>query len=391
MVVTVEENELMTRIGPGTPAGQLLRRYWHPICPAAELTAQEPKKRIRILGEDLVLFRDGSGRIGLVPEQCPHRKASLYFGFIEQDGIRCPYHGWKFDSARKCLEQPFEPKDSPLKDDVTVTNYQVEKLAGLYWAYMGPQPAPLLPRWEPLVAKGGMRRIVVLPEIEANWLQIMENSVDATHTYYLHAQMSIKLGMPQRGDYHGRPIEAFKFEVVKGEQWAGIRKIRVYGGANGETELGHPLIFPLTLLAPQEQHMVMHFRVPVQDDRTRIIRIQYTPGEDTSDMDWDSPPVVYVPPHKNAQGVYNLTTFTNQDAMAWETEGPIVDRSTELLGVSDNGIVMYRRMLMEQIKALQAGQEPIGLIRDPVYNKQITIKVSVGQARIAKQRQPVGA
>ena len=193
--------------------------------------------------------------------------------------------------------------------------------------------------------------------------------------------------MPQRGDYHGRPIEAFKFEVVKDQAWAGIRKIRVYGGADGETELGHPLIFPLTLLAPQEQHMVMHFRVPVQDDRTRIIRIQYTPGEDTSTMDWDSPPVVYVPPHKDENGVYNLTTFTNQDAMAWETEGPIVDRPRELLGVSDGGIVLYRRMLMEQLEALEEGQEPAGVIRDPALNQQITIKISTGQARIAKQRQ----
>src|SRR4051812_47925706 len=96
-MVSREENELMTRVGPGTPAGDLLRRYWHPICPAAELTADKPKKKIRLLGEDLVLFRDGSGRLGLLPEQCPHRNASLYYGFVEQDGIRCPYHGWKFD------------------------------------------------------------------------------------------------------------------------------------------------------------------------------------------------------------------------------------------------------------------------------------------------------
>jgi 5,5'-dehydrodivanillate O-demethylase len=385
-MVTTQENELMTRIGPGTPAGDLLRRYWHPICPAAELTEAEPKRRIRMLGEDLLLFLDGSGNVGLVPEQCPHRRASLYYGFVEDDGIRCPYHGWKFDGARKCLEMPFEPKNTPLMGEVAATNYQVEKLAGLYWAYMGPQPAPLLPRYEALVAKEGMRRIMVLPEIEANWLQIMENSVDATHTYYLHAHMSLKLGMPHRGAYHGRPIMDYKFEVVKNEPWAGIRKIRVYGGENGEAELGHPLIFPCALLAPQEEHMVMHWRVPVSDGRTRIIRVQYTPGEDTSKMDWESPPVIYVAPHKNEKGEYNLSTFTNQDAMAWETEGAIVDRPNELLGVSDGGIVLYRRMLMEQIKALQAGKEPIGRLHDPAQNQQITIKVSVGQARVAREQ-----
>lgn len=388
-MVTVQENELMTRIGPGTPAGELLRRYWHPICPVAELTEAAPKKRIRMFGEDLVLFRDGSGTAGLVPEQCPHRRASLYYGFVEPDGIRCAYHGWKFNAARKCIEQPFEPKNSPLKDEIPAKNYKVEQLAGLYWAYMGPQPAPLLPRWEALVAKDGMRRIVMLPEIEANWLQIMENSVDTTHTYYLHAHMSRVLGMPHRAAYHGRPIEGYKFEVVNDEPWAGIRKIRIYGGEHAETELGHPLIFPCALLAPQEQHIVMHFRIPIDDVRTRIIRIQYTPGEDTSDMDWDSPPIVYVPPHKNEKGEYNLSTFTNQDAMAWETEGPIVERPRELLGVSDGGIVLYRRMLMEQIKAVQAGKEPIGLVRDPAQNQQITIKVSEGQARVARQMQQV--
>jgi 5,5'-dehydrodivanillate O-demethylase oxygenase subunit len=389
-MVTVQENEFMTRIGPGTPAGALLRRYWHPICPAAELTEAKPKKRIRMLGEDLVLYRDLSGTVGLVPEHCPHRRASLYYGFVEEDGIRCPYHGWKFDAARQCLEMPFEPKDTPLRGEIARTNYLVEKLAGLYWAYMGPQPAPLLPRWEPLVAKNGMRRIVVLPEIEANWLQIMENSVDATHTYYLHAQMSIALGLKQKGAYHGRPLEGYKFEVVKGEPWAGIRKIRVYGGDNPETELGHPLIFPLALLAPQEKHWVMHFRVPVHDTLTRVIRIQYTPGEDTSNMDWDSPPIVYVPPHKNEKGEYDLSTFTNQDAMAWETEGPIVERPQELLGTSDGGIVLYRRMLMDQIKAVQAGQEPMGVIRDPAVNQQIIIKISDGQARIARKMEKAG-
>jgi 5,5'-dehydrodivanillate O-demethylase len=388
-MVTPEENELMTRIGPGTPAGALLRRYWHPVCPAMELTEALPKKRIRILGEDLLLFRDGNGRVGLIPEQCPHRRASLYYGFVEEDGIRCAYHGWKFDGARQCIEQPFEPSSSPLKKDVCPTDYQVEKLAGLYWAYMGPKPAPLLPRWEAAVATGGKRRIQVLPVIEANWLQVMENSVDTTHTHYLHARMMTELGMPERGAYYARPIEAYDFEVVKEDVWAGVRKIRIWGGDNAEKELGHPLIFPHILLAPQEESLVMHFRVPVDDIHTRIIRIHYTPGTDTKGMDWDNPPVEYGPRVRDEKGEYDLRTFAAQDAMAWETEGAILDRTKELLGVSDRGITLYRRMLLEQIAAVHAGKEPLGLLRDPAKNREIVIPVSEGQARMARQMKQV--
>jgi 5,5'-dehydrodivanillate O-demethylase len=384
-MVTRAENEYMTRIGPGTPAGTLLRRYWHPVCPAAELTDEKPKRRIRILGEDLLLFRDGKGRVGLIPEQCPHRRASLYYGFVEDDGIRCPYHGWIFDAARACIEQPFEPANSPLKNDVCPSDYQVEKLAGLYWAYMGPNPAPLLPRWEAAVATAGKRRVQILPDVAANWLQVMENSVDTTHTHYLHARMMTELGMPERGAYYARPIEAYDFEVVKDDTWAGVRKIRTYGGDEGEKELGHPLIFPLILLAPQEENLVMHFRVPIDDTHTRIIRIHYTPGTDTKGIDWDNPPLEYGSEFKNADGSYDLRTFAAQDAMAWETEGPIVDRTKELLGTSDRGITLYRKMLVEQIKAVQAGKEPLGLIRDPAKNRQITIKVSEGQARMAQK------
>ena len=384
-MVTQQENEFMTRIGPGTPAGTLLRRYWHPICPAAGLSDDQPKKKVRMLGEDLLLFRDGTGRVGLIPEQCPHRRASLFYGFVEDDGIRCPYHGWKFDTARTCIEQPFEPANTPLKNDVCPSDYVVEKLAGLYWTYMGPKPAPLLPRWEAAVATAGKRRVQVLPDIAANWLQVMENSVDTTHTHYLHAHMMIKQGKPERGAYYARPIEAYDFEVVKDDTWAGVRKIRTYGGEDGEKELGHPLIFPLILLAPQEENLVMHFRVPIDDTHTRIIRIHYTPGADTKNMDWDNPPLEYGPRVKDENGEYDLSTFAAQDAMAWETEGPIVDRTKELLGVSDRGITLYRKMLVEQIKAVQAGTEPLGLIRDPAKNGQISIKVSEGQARMAQK------
>jgi 5,5'-dehydrodivanillate O-demethylase len=244
-----------------------------------------------------------------------------------------------------------------------------------------------LPRWEVLVGREGQRVIQVVPLLNANWLQIMENSVDTTHTHYLHAHMMVVQGMVERADYHGRPLEAYDFEVVKDDIWAGVRKIRVWGGQNGERELGHPLIFPHILLAPQRQHLVMHFRVPVDDTHTQVIRVQYTPGTDITGVDWDNPPVDYFPPLRLPSGEYDLRTFTGQDAMAWETEGPIVDRTKELLGTSDRGIAFYRRMVNEQIAAVEAGKEPLGLIRDPAKNEMIKIKVSEGQARMEKMKQ----
>jgi 5,5'-dehydrodivanillate O-demethylase oxygenase subunit len=391
-MVSVQENETMTRIGPGTKAGALLRRYWHPIAPVAELEKGEPKRRIRLLGEDLLLFRDGKGRVGLVQEQCAHRRASLYYGFVEEDGLRCAYHGWKYDVAGKCIEQPFEPAGSPLKEEACQGGYEVQQLAGLYWAYLGPKPAPLLPRWEVLVGNDGARRINVLPVLDCNWLQCMENSVDTVHTHYLHGQMMRALGYPERAAYYARPLEGYDFEVVKDPTWAGVRKIRMWGGQEGqegETELGHPLIFPCTLLAPQEEHLVMHFRVPMDDTHTLIIRVQYTPGTKPL-APGEDPPVVYSPAWKDAKGDYDLRTFAAQDGMAWETEGAIHDRSKELLGVSDRGIVLYRRMLMEQIEAVAAGREPLGLIRDAALNREIRVAVSEGQARMARAMKRAG-
>ena len=126
-----EENNRLSLVGQGTPCGNLLRRYWFPIAAACELTEEKPKKRVRLLGEDLVLFRDLSGRLGLVEEQCPHRSVSLYYGFVEKDGLRCSYHGWKFDCNGNCLEMPFEPEDTPLKEEISAKAFPVEELSGL--------------------------------------------------------------------------------------------------------------------------------------------------------------------------------------------------------------------------------------------------------------------
>ena len=241
-----EDNELLTQVGPGTPGGELLRRYWMPVCPAKDVNEKEPKKRVRLLGEDLVLFRDAKGEYGLIPEQCPHRKASLYFGFLEKDGLRCPYHGWKFAPNGTCLEQPFEGDNPALRAKAKRPSYPVQQMAGVLFTYMGPLPAPLLPRWETAVRKDGTRSIVVLPRHNNNWLQAMENSCDPTHTYYLHGEMMMHKRSAEENAkspdvaYFHRPIEDYDFQLCVEPGWAGIRKMRTYGGDNPEREVGHP-------------------------------------------------------------------------------------------------------------------------------------------------------
>ena len=149
-MLTAEENELFTSVGPGTAGGDLLRRYWHPVCVANEVTAEKLTRRVTLLGEHLVVYRDRRGVYGLVAERCPHRGASLYYGYVEGEGIRCAYHGWLFNEQGRCLEQPFEPKQETTRDVFRHPAYPVQELGGLLFAYLGPEPAPLLPRWDVL-------------------------------------------------------------------------------------------------------------------------------------------------------------------------------------------------------------------------------------------------
>ena len=180
-----ELNERLTRVGPGTPLGNLLRRYWFPIARTPELDA-EPVLAVTLLGENLALFRSDAGALGLVAQRCPHRGASLAYGIPEDDGLRCPYHGWKFARDGQCLEQPAEPGDSTFNARIRVPAYAVQELGGLVWAYLGPEPVPLLPRWDILV-RDDLDRSIGVTHLPCNWLQIMENSMDPIHFEWLHA------------------------------------------------------------------------------------------------------------------------------------------------------------------------------------------------------------
>ena len=214
-MLTAEENERLTRVGPGTPMGELMRRYWQPIATMAELD-DNPVRPVKLLGESLILYRDRKGGLGLIGDSCPHRRMSMLYGIPNERGLRCPYHGWLFSETGQCLEMPGEPADSTFPSRVRTTAYPVEESAGLVFAYLGPEPTPLLPRWDLFVWDNVLRDIgsVVIP---CNWLQIMENSLDPVHVEWLHGEFSNyvleRLGRP------GLATGLLPF-------WRGLRQLR---------------------------------------------------------------------------------------------------------------------------------------------------------------------
>ena len=377
------ENEMLTRVGRGTPAGELLRRYWHPVSISGDLTEEKRTKRATLLGEKLVVFRlplkegETEPTYGLVAEQCQHRMASLFYGRVEADGIRCPYHGWKYDLKGKCLETPPEPPDWAYKNEIRQPAYPVKKLAGLLWAYMGPEPVPELPHWDCLAREDGKRWVTVESVIDCNWLQPMENSVDPSHLYWLHGYTygSGHLVDPQQKEKREAQYRE-KHEFIPFEY--GIMKRRIT--PNGTDE--HPLVFPTMLRhvsnevrgarAPRYRHN-LQIRVPVDDTHTQVYRVNFIPTEtDRSPVDED-PPYEFRP--LKTDGQYHWDVVSAQDSMAWETQGPITDRSKEHLGFADRGIVTFRKLLREQIEIVQKGGDPMGVIRDPAKAKFVDLPV----------------
>ena len=365
-MLTKEENERLTRVGPGTPAGELLRRYWHPIAVAKELTDENPTKIVRLLCEDLVLFKDKQGRVGLLADHCSHRGASLLYGRVEERGIACAYHGWLYDCEGNILETPPE-RNEAIMNSVKHRAYPVQRHVGLYWAYMGPLPAPVIPKIDVWARKDGSRWVSVQPRLDCNWLQPMENSVDGPHAYILHQEFlrpradRASSGSTTSGVTEG--IAEWRYDAIP----IGIMKTRIW--KNGLSE-GHPLIFPNML----RQADSTQIRVPIDDEHTWHIRVGFRPSEDGQVVDQadEDIPVTYEEPYKQpANALYPVGRFdtrlsiASQDFMAWETQGPIADRQREHLGDGDRGVVMYRRLLEREIAKVESGLDPMGVVRDP--------------------------
>lgn len=351
-MLTLEQNERLTRVGQGTPAGELLRRYWMPVAPKAEVDDVRIRP-VRLLGEDLVVYKDDLGRYGLLAEQCSHRSASLCYGKIDGEGIRCPYHGWKYDITGRCLDQPAEPPTSTYKESIKHPAYPVQEMGGLLFTYLGPQPAPLLPRFDILAREDWERRIEIHPVLDCNWLQPMENAVDPAHLYWLHGYTG---GAPAQSPDEHNEFEEFDFGIYKSH----------VGKKHTET---HPLVFPNILRGPGH---VAHFRVPMDDTHTRIFYVLYNPAPNGSPVKQSHVPYQYIGPIKESyddQGMeryrHHMRTFASQDGMAWETQGAVTDRGREHLAVSDKGIIMFRRMVLKQIEAVEQGRDPIGVLREP--------------------------
>jgi 5,5'-dehydrodivanillate O-demethylase len=373
-MLTAEKNARLTGVGPDTPGGQLLRRYWQALWPAADFTRENPRKRLTLLSEDLVAYRGEDGTFGCVAERCTHRGCSLYYGFIEGNAIRCAYHGWKFAPDGSVLEQPFEPTGSTYKDRVRQRAYPVQELGGMLFVYMGPLPAPLLPRWDVLVRTDGVRKWQMRPTLRCNWLQAQENTADTVHTYYLHGHTMLQKGLDSPGArYFHRPIASYDFKLC---EW-GIEKRCFYDVGNGELEeeVRPPLIFPNILRIPVGLSETQHFRTPVNDTSTRIFVAWFTPNETgQAEPQPARIPVEILADDVDANGEYALTNFDSQDRMAWETQGAIVDRSAEHLAVSDTGVVMLRKLLDEQIAIVERGGEPMNVLRDPAKNTILEFK-----------------
>ena len=370
-----EENELLTRIGPGTPAGALLRRYWHPVAAAAELTEEKPIRPVKILDEELVVYRDKSGGYGMVGEHCPHRLASLARGRVEADGIRCPYHGWKFAASGRCLESPAERRPA----DITHTAYPVQELGGMLFVYMGPAPAPALPRWDVLAWERGEREIQRHSVLRCNWFQAMENSVDPAHLFWLHGQTG-HLNEALGGEYG----EEHEFDIFD----YGIMKRRTTAGAEGSRVDQHPLLFPNILrhvFSPKQSGKMFHnlqYRVPIDDTSTQIFMVVFVPDETKRASRGDTR-FSYVP-MRDEEGEYRLEMVLAQDVMAWESQGRIVDRTREYLGAADRGVVLLRRLMREQIEAVRDGRAPLGV--RPAEAAERVIELEVINERIGLKR-----
>jgi 5,5'-dehydrodivanillate O-demethylase len=353
--------------------GALLRRYWFPIAASVELRPGAARA-VRLLGEDLVVFRTLTGALGLIEERCPHRRASLRHGRVDAEGIRCPYHGWKFDAGGRCLEMPAEGEAPPALAKTRAVAYRAEELGGLVFGYVGPEPAPLLPRYDLYVWEGCLRDVgrALLP---CNFLQIMENSVDPTHVEWLHgdhlAHVREREGRPAPVRYRRRH-ERIGFDLFR----HGIVKRRVLEGgseADDDWAIGHPLVFPTSLRVGARGQHRMQIRVPVDDTTTMHWWYScYRPAPGVEAPAQAEVPL-YEVPWRDERGEHIVDFVDGGDIMAWVSQGQIADRTRERLVSSDRGVILLRELYLEEIAKVEGGLDPLGVIRDPGENRLIEL------------------
>lgn len=397
-----EDNDLLTQTGPDTPMGNMFRRYWIPALLAKELPEDDcPPVRVKLLSERLIAFRDSDGKYGLMDEFCAHRGVSLWFGRNEEGGLRCPYHGWKYDTSGQCIDVPSEPADSGFCEKIKLQAYPLVKIGDILWTYMGPkEEQPPYPEFE----------FATVPENqtftskrfqECNWLQAMEGGIDSSHVSFLHSGNlnTDPLFKGARGNQYNIADKMPFFEVVKHE--GGL-----YVGARRNAEEGKyywritPWVMPcFTMVPPRGDHPIHgHFWIPIDDENCWAWSFDYHPTRALTDVELEALEAgkgvhcEYVPgtfiPKANKTNDYLMDrqaqkegrTYSGvegiaiQDSSLQESMGPIVDRTKENLVSTDNGVIMARQMLKKAAKALRdKGVIPPGV--DPAHHRIRSVSV----------------
>jgi phthalate 4,5-dioxygenase len=390
MAVSAEDNVLLTRTGPGTLMGELIRRYWIPAVRADELPAPDcPPVRVKLLGEPLIAFRDSQGRLGLIDEFCAHRGVSLWFGRNEECGLRCAYHGWKYDVTGQCVDLPSDPSESGPQKRIKLKSYPCLEQGGVIWTYMGPpdlRPEPPQFEWSLVAAE---RRYISKRQQECNYLQALEGGIDSSHVSFLHSG-ALKADPLFAGSKGNAYNERDKRPVFEAAEFDGGLLI----GARRNADAGQyywritPWIMPcFTLIAPRGGNPIgAHAWVPIDDENCWSWSISYHPrraltGDEVGAMRAGKGiHVKYVPgtftPLANKRNDYLMdrqaqaagTTYSGvegvgmQDASLQESMGPIQDRTRENLVSTDIGIIAARRALLRAAKGNRDGKSIPGLL-----------------------------
>jgi phthalate 4,5-dioxygenase len=393
-MLTHEENELLCRVEGGAPMGQLMRRHWTPVCLIEEVSeADGPPVKARVLGEDLVVFRDTNGDVGVMDEYCPHRRVSLVFGRNEDCGLRCLYHGWKMDVKGNVIEMVSEPPASVAAQKVKHKAYPVQEWGGFIWAYMGTDhgtptmPAFTPPAWAPTADTKVTIAKAIIP---CNWAQILEGAIDSAHSSSLHSSDMVpaRIATAQTTETTWlRPStdKAPRLQVERtsyGFRYAAIRRPIVNAATNDYVRSSVFVAPATTLIPPNNLYNVANINVPIDDTNTAFYFMAWGHPAQTPDtatwrkflgqtvgVDLDAS---YRPLRNRDNNFWQdraamkagnftgITGFPNQDVAMWVTMGPIADRTNERLGASDLAIVEFRKLMLDAVNAFRAGATAIG-------------------------------
>jgi phthalate 4,5-dioxygenase oxygenase subunit len=399
-MLNVSDNELLTRTGPGTPMGELFRRFWHPVLLAEELSEPDGTPvRLRVLSEDLVAFRDTDGKVGIIDALCPHRRAGMFFGRNEECGLRCVYHGWKFDVHGRCVDMPTEPLDSTFKDKVTIKAYPTAEYGGCIWIYMGPpEKQPALPDLE-WARVPDSQRVLSRWLQECNYMQAVEGEIDSAHVSWLHAPLQVEAS-PFRGRFNDAIIRDGAPQITV--------KPTDYGfcyGARRDADNGEYYWRVTQWLLPTFSLIPAHgfprggrCWIPIDDTHISVIQYNYHPERPLTEAEVqrgkNSPqiqPARYRLPDgvtidicrdvlnadndylidrelQRTQNFTGIQVIRTQDTAMTESMGGIVDRTQEHLGTTDVAVIAARRRLLKMARDLEDGVEPVEALRPEIYN-----------------------